>query len=309
MSLYDFFVNKSSVKHKNTKNFYPVIYISLIVFFVLALVGALRQGDTKPQGIVDWVDVVGEGTVLITSIAWLHLVLNWRPPGRVTLWLALGFSLLSFGFYLDLVDEFIYFNNELWARWLEPTVTPIAIMVLTYSAYLLSIEQQILLRQQRRREWKFRDHESIDNITDLYNANYLRKCLNAEIEKKTPTLLWMIDLDDFDSINQKFGFAIGDKVLNRVAQTLVATVPDSSLVCRYAGDRFVVITHPTRANYKLDKIISNLLTHAVTLALSDQTSTPITSRVHVASISPSPGENAENALQRLCSTIDTVKKE
>ena len=290
------------------RNNHAVVYIPLGIICFITFLFAYLQGEAKPWSFLEWIDVIGEGAVIVTSILWLHLTLLWRPPGLVTRWLAGGFALLTFGFYVDLVDEFIFFSGLFWTEALESIVTPTALFVLTYAAWLLSKEQRILQRQQKRREADYRDHDAIHTVTDLYNASYCRQVLDNIIQQKKSVSIWMIDLEDFDSINQKFGFAIGDKILNRIASTLIATAPESSLVFHYAGDRFIVISPYQHNTSSLKQNIEILLSNAISLALSNETNDTILTAIHVINIAPQEKENASQVFERACKEIEMIKR-
>jgi diguanylate cyclase (GGDEF)-like protein/putative nucleotidyltransferase with HDIG domain/PAS domain S-box-containing protein len=51
----------------------------------------------------------------------------------------------------------------------------------------------------------------------------------------------MVDIDHFKSINDRFGHATGDHVLEEIAATLRRTVRDCDLVCRYGGEEFCIL--------------------------------------------------------------------
>ena len=51
----------------------------------------------------------------------------------------------------------------------------------------------------------------------------------------------MLDVDDFKSVNDRFGHAVGDKVLKFVADALRDLVRDEDLICRFGGDEFLVL--------------------------------------------------------------------
>lgn len=68
---------------------------------------------------------------------------------------------------------------------------------------------------------------------------------NARIA--TPVGLLLIDLDDFKSINTRFGHAGGDLALREVGAVLAAAQLEGHLVARVGGDEFAVLIEDARA--------------------------------------------------------------
>ena len=51
-----------------------------------------------------------------------------------------------------------------------------------------------------------------------------------------------MDLDNFKHINDNYGHDVGDNVLVEVAKRLKAVLRDSDIICRHAGDEFVILS-------------------------------------------------------------------
>jgi len=84
-----------------------------------------------------------------------------------------------------------------------------------------------------------------DPLTSLLNRRVMETVLKREYRRavryKTPLTLAFLDLDDFKTVNDKYGHDRGDELLRYVAETLEEMTRDSDVVARYAGDEFVVI--------------------------------------------------------------------
>lgn len=83
-----------------------------------------------------------------------------------------------------------------------------------------------------------------DYLTGLYNRRQLDIYLNEKIKNCSKNSLFvaiMIDIDDFKTINDGFGHNTGDKALEYVADILEKCFTKNDLICRYAGDEFVVV--------------------------------------------------------------------
>ena len=63
--------------------------------------------------------------------------------------------------------------------------------------------------------------------------------------------VFMIDLDNFKTINDNHGHAQGDSVLRHFAQTCQSVLRKGDLICRYGGDEFVAFLPQTNLEHAL----------------------------------------------------------
>jgi diguanylate cyclase (GGDEF)-like protein len=84
-----------------------------------------------------------------------------------------------------------------------------------------------------------------DELTRLYNRRYFRHRLDEECRRSErhgrPLSLMMADVNDFKEVNDRFGHPMGDRVLVEIAEILTRSIRDIDIVCRYAGDEFVIL--------------------------------------------------------------------
>ncbi len=82
-----------------------------------------------------------------------------------------------------------------------------------------------------------------DALTDLLNRGSFDKLLGIyeENQKESPFALIMIDVDSFKTVNDTCGHAVGDEILQKVANLLLTAFRSIDHVCRFGGDEFAVI--------------------------------------------------------------------
>ena len=76
------------------------------------------------------------------------------------------------------------------------------------------------------------------------NRREIFKSLEFQIANNIPMLgfaLFLLNIDRFTKINDKFGYAVGDAVLLAVKKRLIDAVDPRSAVVRLGGDQFLII--------------------------------------------------------------------
>ncbi|QJR79476.1 GGDEF domain-containing protein [Alteromonas pelagimontana] len=203
---------------------------------------SLLQGEAKPTAIISWLDVTGEGSVAVFSLLWITALLASRPPGRVTTLMLIGLNCFLFSATLDLLDEFYQYPISAdWLGMVESIPAAFGMVVMSVALYLWHQEQLALGRQLQRREMSVRQHDLIDPITQLYRAEYWREQAKSCQVSGIDAFVAVVDINHFSQFNQRYGHHEGDRFLREIAQLLIMHVRAVDLVCRYAGDRFVLL--------------------------------------------------------------------
>ncbi len=101
-----------------------------------------------------------------------------------------------------------------------------------------------------------------DPLTQVLNRSALLTYAVREIDlakrQDLPLSLLLIDLDNFKSINDRYGHAVGDTVIQHVSNRFMACIRKSDLLFRYGGDEFTVLMSSTDTQQAL-KVVNRLL--------------------------------------------------
>lgn len=116
-------------------------------------------------------------------------------------------------------------------------------------------QHQSLERQKQELAQRCQELEgevSRDALTGLYNRRVFDTYLSRELSRagrQGRTLgLVFVDIDRFKGLNDTFGHAFGDDVLQRVARAIESALRESDTLFRYGGEEFVVlVVEPTEA--------------------------------------------------------------
>ncbi len=102
---------------------------------------------------------------------------------------------------------------------------------------------------------------SLDSLTHLLNRRSGEQFLQLEMAQakrhQFALSVAFLDLDDFKSINDRFGHEMGDKLLLHAAESLKFALRDSDALVRWGGEEFLVImpfATASQASRRLDAI-------------------------------------------------------
>ena len=186
---------------------------------------------------------------IITVYTWLTAYEFWRGRSEplVSRWPAI-FMLFAHGALFLLRTPLVTLlpwspsNRMFGSVWLT---------VLSFEALLftISIAFILLAMAKERTELRHRTAAMVDPLTGIANRRaFLQDA--AQLAKRhganpRPTAVLLIDLDHFKSINDRFGHALGDRVLEIFADSARQSVRSSDLLGRLGGEEFAAVLSDT----------------------------------------------------------------
>jgi diguanylate cyclase (GGDEF)-like protein len=130
-------------------------------------------------------------------------------------------------------------------------------MVLLTSASLLIVPLVVtriglLAKWHADAERRLRDLASRDELTGLANRRAMTSHLAGILDRVAQgsavgAVVLYLDLDDFKTVNDTHGHAVGDELLREIASRLRGCVRASDLVARFGGDEFVIVIEGPRS--------------------------------------------------------------
>ena len=151
------------------------------------------------------------------------------------------------------------------------------------------LEQALVLLEKSRDETRLRNDElqvlaTCDPLTGIVNRRSFME--RAELEFATAVRdgrrlsCVMVDIDHFKRVNDDHGHSMGDEVIRRLAQELVAKWQDRELVCRFGGEEFCMLLTDTDAEAAV--ALSSQLRRSI--AAEGFTPVPVTASFGVSSL-------------------------
>ncbi|MDD5802691.1 diguanylate cyclase domain-containing protein [Blautia sp. HCP3S3_H10_1] len=140
----------------------------------------------------------------------------------------------------DEIDDFVIRfkdknGNYRWVRWMGRLVRG---RLGTPQAFLGKISD---VQDEMTKEQDLREKASIDGLTGALNRKFAEQKINELMQNKDcKGYLFMLDIDDFKTVNDTMGHAIGDLALITLVKYLKEHFRRDDIVARLGGDEFIV---------------------------------------------------------------------
>lgn len=107
---------------------------------------------------------------------------------------------------------------------------------------LIVLSLMIYLAHSNSRENKYLIHLSeIDPLTSVFNKETTQKLIDQKLKNHEHFCFLILDVDDFKSVNDNYGHAVGDKVLKNLSDLFKNHFRQTDIVGRIGGDKFIIL--------------------------------------------------------------------
>lgn len=175
----------------------------------------------------------------------------------------------------------------------------------TEDNFRVALEKIETLRQELEAA---RDDAERDALTGLANRRAIERHLRQLASSGEARTIALCDIDHFKSLNDRFGHAVGDRVLKMIASTLVTSCAPH-FVGRWGGEEFLLIikgNEQTNAVDLLDKAREDLARRNFK---QRETDAPLGKITFSAGVAVAEGDHSENfaAIQRADASMYSAK--
>ena len=96
-----------------------------------------------------------------------------------------------------------------------------------------------------------------DSLTGVYNRNCFQKLLEDYFQQMGNGALFMLDINNFKMVNDRFGHQTSDEVLKKFGQVLIE-LGDDVISCRIGGDEFCIFYKEVMDVRELEKLADRI---------------------------------------------------
>jgi diguanylate cyclase (GGDEF)-like protein len=146
-----------------------------------------------------------------------------------------------------------------------------------------------------------------DPLTGLANQRMLESVAADRLTKGEPFALLLLDLNDFNDINEQFGYAFGDVLLHLVGDRLRSAVSSAKTVAHLFSDEFAILATDNAASEDVHSIALHLLCALDAPFSYDGASVRVTASIGIAQ-APLHGNDVASLMQAATHALRAAKE-
>lgn len=120
-----------------------------------------------------------------------------------------------------------------------------------------------MMSQIHKRDLTMQQLAYYDRVTGIANRHYFEERIEQTVGNAlrygSICYLMIIDLDDFKSVNDKFGHHIGDVLLQHISECITQTMRQNDSIFRIGGDEFAVIIESSSDHESVGRIAKKII--------------------------------------------------
>ncbi|AVQ38577.1 diguanylate cyclase [Clostridium botulinum] len=149
---------------------------------------------------------------------------------------------------------------EWWFKRVDGTLLPVEVMMTTILHNGKKVFHSLCrdIRERKQMENKLEYLSYHDQLTGLYNRRFFEKELKRlDVGKNLPLTIVMADVNGLKLVNDSFGHAAGDELLEKVSEVIKKGCRSNDIIARLGGDEFVILL-PKTYIYETEQIVKNI---------------------------------------------------
>lgn len=115
--------------------------------------------------------------------------------------------------------------------------------------------------EQKRLELRQADENMRDSLTKLYRSSYAKQLIGDFLRKQNCSEyagFLILDIDNFEILNEKMGQAFGDEILKNIATDIEKIFYPTDILGRIGGDEFIILMKNIRTIGDIEKKIKEI---------------------------------------------------